>query len=232
MRMKKYQLILMIALGVFSFAASFGFNWFRRQKAADAAVVPSEPPATETATAEGAGQQRSPLDAVLDLTPSETPAAGLTERQLQHLIYDVREKTREHAQREKELADEDQRIALARKSLREDIEQLNQLQETLDMRLASLAERQQRLDETLIEIEATEQNNLQRLGATYDRMDAVQAGNIMINMAGNNQVEDVVKILYFMNDRNAARVLGQIGDAQPEVAAVLSRYLKRIRQED
>jgi hypothetical protein len=63
-------------------------------------------------------------------------------------------------------------------------------------------------------------------------MDPSQSGKIMMNMAANNQMADVVKILYYMNERNAARVLGEIGSTQPDVAAALSLQLKRVRQGD
>ena len=230
--MKKYQIILMAAVCVFSFSAAFGFNWFRKQKAATAAVLPPAQPAANRPP-DSVNAQGTPLDALLGPQRSGVldEQMGLTERQLQHLIYDVREKMRENSLRENELAQEAERIALARKSFREDIEQLNSLREKLDLQIVSLREQQEQIQKNLIEIEAVERVNLQRLATTYDRMDAVQAGRIMLSMAANNQLPDVVKILYYMNDRNAARVLGEIGTTRPEVAAVLSLQLKRVQEE-
>ena len=229
--MKKYQIIVMVALGAFSFAASFGLNWFRKQKAADAAVLPQEPPASETTAGPSAQRAAMAPEISARYGPQDIDEQmGLTERQLQHLIYDVREKMNEYNRRERELAEEAARLELVRQSLQEDIEQLNELRETLDMKLAAINEKEEQIRNTLIAVEEVERVNLERLGATYDKMDAVQAGKIMVNMAANNQLQDVVKILYYMNERNAARVLGQIGSTRPEVASVLSLQLKRVQE--
>jgi len=229
--MKKYQIIVMVALGAFSFAASFGLNWFRKQKAADAAVLPQEPPASETTAGPSAQRAAMAPEISTRYGPQDIDEQmGLTERQLQHLIYDVREKMNEYNRRERELAEEAARLELVRQSLQEDIEQLNELRETLDMKLAAINEKEEQIRNTLIAVEEVERVNLERLGATYDKMDAVQAGKIMVNMAANNQLQDVVKILYYMNERNAARVLGQIGSTRPEVASVLSLQLKRVQE--
>lgn len=229
--MKKYQIILMIGLGVFSFTAAFGFNWFRNQKSAAAAVAQSAAPVSDVSPAV-TQERQTPLGTIGGQTWSDAgdEHLGITERQLQHLIYDVREKMREYNLREREQAAESARIELARKSLQDDIEQLNQLREQLDIKLASLKEKEEQIQKTVFEIEGIERANLQRLAATYDRMDAAQAGRIMVTMAANNQLQDVVKILYYMNDRNAARVLGEIGATQPEVAGVLSLQLKRVKE--
>ena len=82
----------------------------------------------------------------------------------------------------------------------------------------------------VIEIEALERTNLQRLAGTYEKMDATQAGKIMLSMAANNQLQDAVKFLYYMNDRNAGKLLGEIGSTQPDIAGVLSLQLKRVKE--
>ncbi len=226
--MKKIHLIILVAAGLLSFSASFGVSWFRRQNAAP----PVLPPEAETA----AGRPRPATSDVREsvsyagLRGTDLETTGMTERQLQHLIYDVREKMREYDTRQKKLDDEAQRIHIARQSLEEDIERLNQLREKLDGSLAALKEREDRIQNILIQIEDVERGNLQRLATTYDRMDVEQAGRIMMSMAANNQLQDVVKILYYMNDRNAARLLGEIGSTRPEVAGVLSMQLKRVQE--
>ena len=52
----------------------------------------------------------------------------------------------------------------------------------------------------------------------------------MLSMAANNQLQDAVKILYYMNDRNAGKLLGEIGSTQPDIAGVLSLQLKRVKE--
>jgi DNA repair ATPase RecN len=231
--MKKTQVIVMVGVGVFSFAASFGVNWFRHQKAAQAAVAESDPQMPEAAI--DGRRQRGVGGSLANagrLSENIDEQVGLTERELQNLIYDVREKMRQNQQHEKELAKEAERIELARQGLQEDVERLNEIGATLDMKLLRLKEKEDQLQQMIIDIEKAERTNIERLAATYDKMDPSQSGKIMMNMAANNQMADVVKILYYMNERNAARVLGEIGSTQPDVAAALSLQLKRVRQGD
>lgn len=226
--MKKMHIILVAVAGLLSFVSSFGVSWYKKQKnAAEAAVPPTATaaPAAPTAAAQlGLGILNTAM------TDKSDEQLGLTERQLQNLIYDIREKIKEYNTRQKTLDDEAARIDLARQSLQTDIEQLNTLREKLDMTLAALKEQEDSLKKSVLEIEQMEKTNFQRLAATYEKMDAAQAGKIMLSMAAANQLQDVVKILYYMNDRNAGKLLGEIGSTQPEVAGVLSLQLKRVKE--
>jgi flagellar motility protein MotE (MotC chaperone) len=228
--MKKTQIIMLIAAGLLSFSASFGVSWFKQNRA-----VPLDLP-TEMESASGlprpsaANARESFSYAGGGRGDDAAEPLGMTERQLQHLIYDIREKMREYNTRQKELDEEAKRIQIARQSLEQDVEQLNQLREKLDTTLAALKEKEINIQNTLIAIDEVERGNLQRLATTYDRMDPEQAGKIMMSMAAGNQLQDVVKILYYMNDRNAARVLGAISATRPDVAGVLSLQLKRVQE--
>ncbi len=229
--MKKYQIIIVLAAGVLSFSASFGTNWFMKQKTASAAVLPMEQSSATAAAQSGEMNRTSPYPFVEgNMTGLETEQPGVSERQLQHLIFDLREKMRDYSMREKELDEEAKRLEVTRLSLQEDIEQLNSLREKLDLSLAAMKEKEENIQKSLIEVESVERANFQRLAATYEKMDAAQAGKIMVSMAANNQLQDVVKILYYMNDRNAGKVLGEIGSTRAEVAGVLSLQLKRVRE--
>lgn len=223
----------MVAAGVLSFASSFGFNWSKQQKIAAAAVLPKNTAPTDGDVQRQAADAQTPRSFVQGQRLTEDQEQmGLSERQLQHLIYDIREKMREHAVREKELNEESRRIDVARKSLQEDIEHLNMLREKLDMSLAAIKEKEEAIHNTLIEIEVVERSNFQRLAATYERMDVTQAGKIMLSMAASNQLQDVVKILYYMGERNAGRLLGEIGSTRPEIAGILSIQLKRVHESE
>ncbi len=88
---------------------------------------------------------------------------------------------------------------------------------------------------TRIEIEQSEKQNLMLIAATYDKMNASNAGEIFTNMSkisepGSNGIRDVVKILYYMNERTKAKVLGELVSIEPKLAAVLSQELKKIRE--
>ena len=229
--MKKFHIMIVVAAGLLSFSASFGVSWFRKQKAAAAAVLPPEPAASSVLSGSTQPGGMSPYSSAgMQGSGGEQEQLGLSERQLQHLIYDIREKMRDYAVREKGLDEEAKRIEVSRQSLQDDIEQLNALREKLDLTLASLKEKEESIRKDVIEIETLEKSNLQRLALTYEKMDATQAGKIMLSMAANNQLQDVVKILYFMSDRNAGKLLGEIGSTRPEVAGILSLQLKRVQE--
>lgn len=225
--MKKMHIILVATAGLLSFAASFGVSWYKKQKNAAQAAVP--PTATAPVAQTAAAPSGLDLSGVA-LSDKSDESLGLTERQLQNLIYDIREKMKDYNARQKTLDDESARIDVARQSLHTDIEQLNALREKLDMTLAALNEKEDSLKKSVLEIEQMEKSNFQRLAATYEKMDAAQAGKIMLSMAAGNQVQDVVKILYYMNDRNAGKLLGEIGSTRPEVAGILSLQLKRVKE--
>jgi flagellar motility protein MotE (MotC chaperone) len=229
--MKKVHLILLAAAGLLSFSASFGVSWFSKQKAAAAAALPPAPAASNgsSAAAQPNGLFSSSAAGMMG-TDNDAAPSGLSERQLQRLIYDIREKMKEYADREKGLDEEAKRIEVARQSLQGDFEQLTALREKLDLTLVSLKEKEESIRKGVIEIEALERTNLQRLAGTYEKMDATQAGKIMLSMAANNQLQDAVKILYYMNDRNAGKLLGEIGSTQPDIAGVLSLQLKRVKE--
>ena len=77
----------------------------------------------------------------------------------------------------------------------------------------------------IIDIEKAERTNIERLAATYDKMDPSQSGKIMMNMAANNQMADGQdSVLYERTERGC--VLGEIGSTQPDAAAALSLQLR------
>lgn len=52
----------------------------------------------------------------------------------------------------------------------------------------------------------------------------------MISMAASNQLQDSVKILYYMNERMAGKILSEIATTQPELASLISMHLKRVKE--
>jgi flagellar motility protein MotE (MotC chaperone) len=137
----------------------------------------------------------------------------------------------DYKDKQKDLDQQAQRIELARQTLQEEIEQLNQLREKLNLTLTSLQEKERTIRDSLIEIETIEKGNLQRIAATYDKMDSTQAGKILATMASNKQTLDAVKILYYMSERSAGKLLGEIGNASPEVAGALIIQLKQVKEQ-
>jgi len=147
-------------------------------------------------------------------------------------LFDIREKMKDHKSRERELAETEQRIATARKTLLEDIDRLSKLRDQVNTRIADLKTRQESLKKSLIEIDSVEKANLVQIAATYDRMDVTQAAKIIITMASNRQLNDAVKIIHLMSERTAAKLLGEIAQTQPELSCLLSTELKKVRESE
>jgi flagellar motility protein MotE (MotC chaperone) len=155
---------------------------------------------------------------------------NMSEGQLKSLIYDLRQKMEETKNKQKELEQEAGRIEITRQTLAGETEQLNQLRENLNKTLSAMQEKERSINEKMTEIESVEKANLQRIAATYDKMDTTQSAKILTTMVTNNQTKDAVKILYYMSERSAGKLLGEIGTTRPETASTLSLMLKQIKE--
>ena len=155
---------------------------------------------------------------------------GISERQLQSLILDIRNKINDHQDRQKALDSEAERVEISRQSMQEDIDRLNNLQNKLNLTLTQIHQKEAALKDSLTEIDALEKDNFQRLASTYDKMDATKAGLIMTTMATSNQLQDSVKILYYMSERTAGKLLAEIATKQPELASVICMKLKHVKE--
>ena len=227
--MKKIHLIIVLAAGLFSFAATFTAGSFLKKNRASQETASQVPaPSSQAAAPVQANSLFESL--VLASEAAEDTALGLGERQLQHLIVDIRSKLNEHQDREKELEKEAERIEISRQSMQSDIDRLNDLQRKLNLTLAEIEQKQTELQSALTEIEGLEKDNYKRLASTYEKMDASQAGRIMTSMATSNQMQDSVKILYYMNERTAGKLLAEIATQQPELASLICTRLKHVKE--
>ncbi len=89
-------------------------------------------------------------------------------------------------------------------------------------------QRQTDLDALQIAIEQAEKSNLKKMAEIYSKMDAERASEILTEMYSADQQETVVKIVYLMEGRSAAKVLGAITDSK--VGADITERLKRVMQ--
>jgi len=227
--MKKTQLIILFLAGLLSFASTFTVSWTIRKKK-NAAMAAQQ--------AEQTDPQRADSNPQGDFFDSMSPTAkaanandsGLSERQLQHLIYDIRNKLKDHRDRQKALDTEAERIEISRQSMQEDIDRLNELQNKLNLTLAQIHQKETALKASLTEIGSLEKDNFKRLASTYEKMDATKAGLIMATMATSNQLQDSVKILYYMNERMAGKLLAEIATKKPELASLICKQLKHVKE--
>jgi len=236
----KKRIIIAAAAGLVSFAGAFATGWLTKPTAAmgsSASVQTTDANQTQPLGATPSGLFASALTPAGDGT---TPRM-LTEQQLKELIYEVREKIQDYNRKLQDLEKEKERLQMAQQTLKNDIGALGDLRVELAASVADLKNEREALRKTRLEIEQVEKTNLVAIAAAYDKMDATGASEILINMAtgqsktmagssGGPNIDDAVKILYYMQDRTKAKVLTEIVTNEPALAALLSQKLKQVRE--
>lgn len=228
--MKKTQIIILSLAGIFSFASAFTVSWFIKKN--KMAALAQQVKLQEQLKEQTAAAQSSISPRITPVFSSDRAESGMSERQLQHLIYDVRNKLKECNERQKMLDIEAERIEISRQSLQADIEHFNELRDKLNAALITINEKEESLRKSITEIDVIEKTNFQRLASTYEKMDSTQAGRIIVSMAGSNQLQDPVKILYYMNERMAGKLLSEIATLKPELASLLCTKLKHVKENE
>lgn len=229
----RIKLIIMFAgAAAMSFAAAFLVVILRAQTPRETqASGPSEAPQTavsETLTGVpvvlsanvGAGQ-----------TEQENLHTSLSENQLKALIYDIQEKTQRYNQKLEQQSSQQERMQMTADMLKKDIENLNKLRTELVSILAQLRQQQQSLQQSVLQIQETEKTNLRSIATTFDKMDPSSAAGIAENMCRNSQTDDAVKIIYYMNDRTAAKLLAELNSVDSKLAAGVCDRLKRVKEQ-
>jgi flagellar motility protein MotE (MotC chaperone) len=143
------------------------------------------------------------------------------------------------------LAKEEQRLQMVQDMLKKDIENLNDLRVKLASMVVRLKDERDKLLKSRVEIARAEKENLQSIATAYDKMDSTAAGKILTNMcasddggskrrviggAGSN-MDDAVKILYYMAEKTKAKVLAELVNSEPGLAALLCERLKRVTEQ-
>ena len=229
--MDKKKIIMIALAGLLSFALSFVAAFFFL---GDKAVETVHTQDAKSAAAEGglavhsdnAGSQSELV------IPQVGTANGADEKQTKELVYDLRQKMDEYNEKLKSIDVENKRLEVARGQLEQDIEKLETLRADLAGSINSLKSERDRLLKTRVEISDLEKKNLVTIAASYDKMDGVSAGKILANMtqAQNGSPTDAVKILYYMGDRNKAKVLASLAETEPSMAAYFSQKLKTLTE--
>jgi hypothetical protein len=244
----KKLVIIAAALGLVSFAGAFATGWFTSPKAASGATpgVEGAEPSSAGPEAGDAGATSSTqipppvLAGTLTLPTGQAAARTLTEEQLKDLIYEVREKIQQYDQKLRELEKEKERLQIAQQTLKKDIETLNNLRVDLAAGVADIKNERDLLAKARVAIAASEKANLVAIAAAYDKMDPVGASQILVNMATGlsksnsgsaaTNIDDAVKILFFMQDRTKAKVLAELVAQEPTLAALLCQKLKQVQE--
>lgn len=239
--MNKKVIIIAAGVGLASFVGAFATGWFTRPSAASAASEPNR--AGVAGPANTPVQTPTPvLSPTLSLpTDQPTAARSMSEEQLKELILQVRERIQEYDRKLLEVEKEKERLQIAQQTLKKDIETLNNLRVDLAASVADVKNERDQLLKARVEVAAAEKANLTAIAAAYDKMDPVGAGQILTNMATGSSrnggsgsptvnLDDAVKILFYMQDRTKAKVLAEIANQEPALAALLSQKLKQVQE--
>lgn len=222
-------ILIAVIVGLISVGGGLAAAWFTKPAEPVLVIDPDQPLVAQT--------QESFLDTeVRTAYPVSDKGAQvntMTERQLKDLVYDVRQKMEDYDDKLQMLTTREQRLQQAHGTLKKDINRLDNLRVDLVSIVNKLKQQRDILIQNKIEIDTREKTNLITIAATYDKMDAASAGKILTNMTkikkGNeNSLDDAVKILHFMGDRTKAKLLGEMVNTEPKLAAILCKRLKHI----
>jgi len=233
----KKLIIIMAGAGLLSFSGAFVLA---RLTKSTAPAPPSQ--SAQSTTASSRAELKVPYQQADSLGTTgmeeQTTEKTLAERHLKELIFDVREKMQEYDQKLQSLEKREQRLQITQETLRKDIEDLDNLRVELSSAVVSLKNERDRLQKSRVEIGKAEKTNLLSIAATYDKMDASSASQILTNMCTSqvskvgggmqNSMDDAVKILHYMTERTKAKLLAELVSTEPKLAAVLCQRLKQV----
>ena len=236
--MSKKLIIITALAGLVSFAGAFAMGWF---------TVPSPPEDSgESIQPEivGAGAVPEIPRPVANTTGIIGTTSGgdrkaMTEKQLRNLVFEVREKVQEYDDKLQNLAVREQRLQRTQDTLKEDIQNLDNLRIELAAIVADIKSERDKLLKTRLEVAQAEKSNLVLIAATYDKMDASSASKILVSLCTSQTqpgkidsqsrgFDEAVKILYYMTERTTAKLLAEVTTAEPKLAAFLTQRLKQI----
>lgn len=214
--MSKGKTILVLGgLGAASFAISAAVSVFLGPKPAPSA-------GGKTPTTAPAGRLVAGL-------PAGEAKLSIREKELQDLIHELQARLQECDARQKALDQREQRLTITQELLKKQIQDLEDLQVRLLGPLSTLKEEQAKLERSRLAVSRQEQANLKKTALIYEKMDPAQGGKILADMCKNQQLDDAVKILHYMNERAAANVFAEMTDKA--LAAKLTARLKEIQPE-
>jgi flagellar motility protein MotE (MotC chaperone) len=227
----KKLLIIIAVAGLVTFGGTF-FLGLKTKKAPPAAPTASHPAADANVKAM---KLEEPSLRIPGQAAEIAGGQDIAEKQLKDLIYEVREKISEYDNKLKELELREKNLQAAKDTLKKDVNELDNLRIELTSTLSSIKTEQDKLEKTMVQITLTEESNLKTIAATYDKMDAAQAGKILANMnqsSRGSSADDAIKILYYMSERTKAKVLAAIAETEPAISANFCQRLKKISVKD
>lgn len=225
------KIIIIVVVGMVSFGATFTFSMLKAKAKASEKLAQAQAKAAEIEAANRANKDQVTVLGS-DVSHSNDQVA-IQEKQLKKLIFNVREKITEYNRKTQNLTVKEERLKTTYEMIKQDLESLNKLRTELAATVGDLKIKQQQLENSMVQIKKVEQENLISIAATYDKMDPSSAAVIMTSMTKGSDFKssdfnDAVKILYYMTERVKAKVLSEMTNTQPEIAALFCKRLKKV----
>ncbi len=180
-------------------------------------------------TTRPAGETKDQGDDFASLpTSGQSISNAKREKELTELIREVRLKIRNCRKKTDELEKREKRVRIAGEMLKKQAEELEALRMQLVSPLTRIREVIAELESTRVHIAKNEQSNMKRIAKMCEKMDSANGSQMLIGMCQNNQEDDAVKILYYMSERSAGKLLAEITDKT--LAAKLCGKLKKVQE--
>jgi pentatricopeptide repeat protein len=136
----------------------------------------------------------------------------LKERNFDELVRTLRDKQDEYRKRLTDLDQREKRLELAQETLKKQSLELENVRMQLVAQSAGVKEEQAKLQQSRIVVAEQERANIKKTAGIYEKMEPASCVKIIEGMCANNQMDEAVKILHYMSDRSAAKLLGEISD--------------------
>lgn len=215
--MNKMKMIIILGvLAVVSFGVSYGVSTYLARKNAPVVGTNAKPAEQESALPQ-------------ELLAAQAVSPSIREKQVEDVLRELQLRMDACKKREEELDQREKRIAMAQEMVKKEAENLENLQMQLKAPLANLEKAQAELQKSRLAVAATEAVRLKKLSAMYEKMDPPVGWQKLDGMCQNKQEDDVAKILFYMSEKGAAKLVSEIPDKT--LAARLCDKLKRIKEE-
>ncbi len=185
--MNKKMIFITLGAGLVMFFVMIAAVWFLMPKSSP--LLAMEPnqlnPLEGLQASENTSYAEEPAmaDARSLFPEGSTIKRNLSEITLKSLIFEARDTIKRYKEKMADLQTREDRLQMAKVTLSEDIDELRELRVELASAVTTLKAEHEKLKNSLIEIDANEIANLQKLSAAYDKMDATMAGKILLNMS-------------------------------------------------
>jgi len=209
--MSKKKIIVVAGLAVVSFALAMGSSL----------LLPG-----------GAPQVPSEARANADDTDPNAVAPvklSLQERDLDELVRNLRQRIADCRAQAQQLSEREKQISIVQDQLNRQAQELEDLRVKAAAALVALRQEKEAMEAEKVKITAEGRVNLKKTAAIYEKMDAIAGGKILADMCLESNEDSVVRILYYMSDRSAAKVIEALEDKK--LAARLCDKIKHIHEQ-